>query len=99
MSECKFTPGPWKWDGPVPEEFTDEFFAEQAPWLVREGDYPVSGQVLTGEICCRNQANLSLIAAAPEMYEALKRVMENKWEPDKYHMAVIEAIRKAEGKN
>ncbi len=35
--------------------------------------------------------------AAEEMYEALKRVVENKWEPDKYHMAVVEALRKAEG--
>jgi hypothetical protein len=40
-----------------------------------------------------------LIAAAPEMYAALKRIEENKWEPDKYHMALSESLRKAEGRN
>jgi hypothetical protein len=39
-----------------------------APWLV-----DAKGQdVLSGQIACRNQENLALIAAAPDLYEALE---------------------------
>jgi hypothetical protein len=60
--------------------------------------YPVKPEI---EQHFRDQqkANANLIAAAPEMYEALKRVMENKWEPDKYLLNVLQAIAKAEGNN
>ena len=45
-----------------------------------------------------DEANAQLIAAAPELLEALKRVLDNLNEPDKIICIAERAIAKAEGK-
>ena len=71
MSETKFTPGPWKWDGDV----WDYDYAEEAPWLIGKDNQII----LKGEIECANKASAHLIAAAPELYEFIKDYIEA-WE-------------------
>ncbi len=62
------TPGPWKWDGnPV-----DYNHNEEAPWLMH-GDHT---RVLTGEITAHNDADVRLIAAAPDLLNACQHIMK-----------------------
>lgn len=72
--KAQHTPGPWKWDG-NPCEYDEQ---NEAPWLVDDQDnYP---PVLGGAIKCANTANARLIAAAPDLLEALESAwlwMEN----------------------
>ncbi len=58
----KHTPGPWNWDGDV----TDYDHDQEAPWLISSTD-----SILTGEIEATNRADVVLIAAAPDLLEAL----------------------------
>lgn len=63
----KHTQGPWLWDEEVPTGYLGANWQEIAPWLVDgNGD-----SVLEGKIACPNQNNLALIAAAPDLLEAL----------------------------
>lgn len=73
------TPGPWEWDDNW-DDLADysrkakvEFFHEHAPWVVSTG----GGVVLTGEIICKNPLDAKLIAAAPDLLEALKEMYEH----------------------
>lgn len=67
MSENKWTPGPWMWDGNV----WDYDKENEAPWLVAEGHSPV----ITGDLHC-SEANADLIAAAPDLYAALEDALQ-----------------------
>lgn len=60
----KHTPGPWSWDDEV---WTDYDPAERAPWLVDAN----GNLILTGVIRCKSEQDARLIAAAPELLEAL----------------------------
>ena len=73
MSDAKFTPGPWAVDN-------------RASFCVNaERDGAAGGVCSTGgyyaswrdgeELMLENQANAHLIAAAPELYEALERMV------------------------
>jgi hypothetical protein len=63
----KHTPGPWRWDGDPTN--IDIFYRDQhAPWLVSANDDIVLG----GDMFATEQADAALIAAAPELLEALK---------------------------
>jgi hypothetical protein len=67
----KHTPGPWFWDDEVPTDYMKADWENIAPWLVDEkGD-----GVITGQIVCCNPADTRLIAAAPELLEALKGLL------------------------
>lgn len=86
----KFTPGPWRYDvgpvegGPCPE-CGESFECEDTVGVVRKKD---NGAGIASVILDVNQdANAALIAAAPEMYEALEAVeeyFEVKRKPDLY---------------
>ena len=61
MSEPKFTKGPWKWQDE--EEYGIVVHAEHSP--------------IAMVICEEDKANATLIAAAPDMYEALEFQCKN----------------------
>lgn len=93
MSEPKFTPGPWKVD------VTQPYF--ETPNMIKAGSFEI---LLTvpgcGEEHTTWEANAHLIAAAPEMYEALKAI-ESCLAPadnDSAAQKVRAAIAKAEGR-
>lgn len=65
MSEAKFTKGKWDLDIYDP-------WSEYAEWFI-ESNYCING-IICAEI--RNKKDAHLIAAAPEMYEALEHVLK-----------------------
>ena len=83
----KHTPGPWKWvgdnylDGPSRETVL-ECRDDGKPWGLH------SARLLGGE------ADRTLIAAAPDLYEACKAAMEGN---PRWPTLIHEAVRKAEG--
>ena len=66
----KHTPGPWEWDSnPCNYDPHNEApWLWQAPWNARE-----SAPILSGSIKCGNEADARLIAAAPDLLEALQK--------------------------
>jgi len=94
MSEAKFTPGPWEWDGDV----WDYDYAEEAPWLIGKDNQII----LKGEIDCANKANAHLIAAAPDLYEAIKELLyalqdDDNWRTSGVYEDAEAALAKARG--
>lgn len=72
MSQAKHTPGPWEWDGSV-WQYDEQ---EEAPWLVQAPWHDVKSKaVLSGSIRCNTEADARLIAAAPELLEALQALL------------------------
>jgi hypothetical protein len=73
MSETpKFTPGPWKW---WTSNSWRRLTAHNGPGgqYIREGDVLCPVKASDGHPDCSiSQADMDLIAAAPELYEALK---------------------------
>ena len=68
MSQAKHTPGPWEWDGSV-WQYDEQ---EESPWLVQAPWHDIKSKtVLSGRIRCNTEADARLIAAAPELLEAL----------------------------
>lgn len=104
MSEQpKHSPPPWQWDDKDAMPWTDYDDAERAPFLIdANGLMVMSGS----NIRIPKEANAHLIAAAPELLEALMLCVEFieiasiveapwDWEPIKEARA---AITKAEGR-
>ena len=71
MTKPKFTPGPWKVNGDA-EEIKSHDDSKIA--LLHPGPY--AGPYVLRD-WSENKANARLIAAAPEMYELLSRVIKN----------------------
>jgi len=85
MLETPYTPGPWRAERP------------RKRWRVRnmEGIFVMEdwGGLQHAEV--RREADARLIAAAPQLYEALKVIVEHYGDPLQVATA---AIRKAEGR-
>src|SRR6185312_3161999 len=103
MSAAKFTPGPWRWcrhylmqDCHAPHGFGDAQGKETNPYNTPCGrpiaDDGSAGGDYTPAIDITGP-DAALIAAAPEMYEALKDALTQ--EPD--YALILAAIAKAEG--
>ena len=60
MSETKFTPGPWRYE--YEDGYCGELIGANGGMICTFTDEP-------------NEANANLIAAAPDLYEALKEVL------------------------
>lgn len=68
MTETKFTPGPWKFDG------EDSGYYDLPTLNIRDKD----GYIIAGAVDFYSDPGLSnahLIAAAPDLYEALDKIM------------------------
>lgn len=85
MNKTKFTPGPWERDGL-------KIRVHGRGVICAVVARPQDG----GTFDC--QENASLIAAAPEMYEALKEVLESFAAPDAALEKVQRALARAEGR-
>lgn len=86
----EFTPGPWRVerDGDV----VDEYKLVDWPYLIRAAD---GTKVCNLVECETSEEDARLIAAAPDLYAALKAILDPDKEGD-IDMAMA-AIRKAEG--
>jgi hypothetical protein len=104
-TETRFTPGPWTVHGAIHIVKFGEDHAEIATVLG-----PVTGNQFAGtgkplepwnERWAEGCANAQLIAAAPEMYAALKSLMANNLHsfPEGSAQKAHEALAKAEGRN
>lgn len=93
------TPGPWCYQ---PYNYPDQLRHEI--WKSSDGEkiegyrIAVIDDVTDGTGANRTQANARLIAAAPELLEAVKLLLPLAQSWSKAHKAASEAIAKAEGK-
>ena len=98
MSAPKFTKGPWYAYSHDIKDCLDEYYTE---WGVsssetKRGICAMLGADSEDEI----NANAALIAAAPDMYALLQKILDNKIIPDyKAHVAqeIIKLLKKARG--
>lgn len=94
MSESKFTPGPWYVGG----KYTVRISISSSDWICRTRDNH------HGHIDIEDEANARLIAAAPDMYEAIKKTLgldasEGYWLHPDAVKSLCAAIAKAEGRH
>ena len=100
MSETKYTPGPW---GPLPGRMTANRHGNLRSveiWSLCRGMQVGVAKILPLEDAGERTANTRLIAAAPDMLAALKRVMQLSASAgsDEIFGEVRAAIAKAEGR-
>lgn len=70
MTKPAFTPGPWRWDGDQLWHIGESYESE-VDWHIYTGIKKECGPYGAPIV----EANASLIAAAPEMYEMLKEAL------------------------
>ena len=70
MTERKWTPGPWVW------RYEDGGHMEADQWFLSPGVLMADGTDGTPSGDSIDRANARLIAAAPEMYEALEQARD-----------------------
>jgi hypothetical protein len=97
MSKPKHTPGPWQADGFDVRQPAGRYVAYAGPHHTPSGEYPAS---------CANEdrANALLIAAAPDMLEALEWadqiLADDFYYPDEFPRSLIlSVIAKAKGES
>ena len=94
MSEPKHTPGPWT-------SSLMDYHSEDPTVIAISGSDNNVCEILDGSV---EDADLALILAAPDMYEALKNVCHNgchESTADEFclHCSVAKALRKARGES
>jgi len=111
MAHNQHTPGPWAFD---PDDFTEVFNPDSGAMICKvleADDFPCLEEGTHGDVQDECLANARLIAAAPDMLEALKAAKEtirvwhgpNAWDiydrSSPEMKAINEAIAKAEGRS
>lgn len=76
MTETKFTPGPWSIFGPLSDKDEPAYRVSAERTLLLTVS-PCPDGFVRGE----NKANAHLIAAAPELYQALEKAVESYGKP------------------
>jgi len=110
MSDTKFTPGPWFVAGSIPEEGTDCFWIKAQPHPAMRGFTKDIATADGYQDDPERAANAHLIAAAPDMHNALNAIIGrlqtdiyDGGRPDEWPMRALvdtarAALTKAEGK-
>lgn len=101
--ETKFTPGPWSFSRS--EQWGDTRFyvaqEEGAPYTPNYSDVAtLIAETVSGEIVHIQEANARLIAAAPELFEALQRASQSagfQYMTHETRAAIEAALAKATG--
>ena len=75
MTDTKFTPGPWLVVGSIPEEGVDCFWIKAQPHPAMRGLTKDIGTVDGYQDDPEREANAHLIAAAPELYQAIDSLL------------------------
>lgn len=98
MSETKFTPGPWRVE--ITEDGSNGF-AHKWPIILSETQQIVGTEGLFSDIET-DRANAALIAAAPDLYKALKMASESagfQYMTYETRDAITAALAKARGES
>ena len=98
MSDIKFTPGPWFIVGSIPEEGSDCFWIKAQPHPAMRGFTKDIATADGYQDDPERAANAHLIAAAPDMYEALADIVHD-FEGHPGFGPARAALAKAEGKS
>ena len=103
QKDTAHTPGPWKYEQSATDP-SDFIVTEPTGRTICEPNDPLYANDIEEFApglrfisVAEAQANARLIAAAPELLEALRRVIDSPWEPDKWRLEVNIAIAKAQG--
>lgn len=102
MKEFKGTPGPWRFDEQTTLSGGPVFYIAQDDNAKYTPNYSDVSQTCSGELKHIQKANAQLIAAAPDLLEALQSIIELQTRGyvvlgDKYTGMVSAAISKALG--
>lgn len=98
MGESKHTPGPWEIIPARPHEEIDGAFASFASIEGADGmPVCVFGDATGSATMFENEADYHLIAAAPEMKEALERIAAKAGKDTIVEVIALEALAKANG--
>ncbi len=101
MSETKHTPGPWKWKGEPGRSHLSAREHEEYEGVLGYADF--EGMWPSTHRNEEDAANMRLIAAAPDLLEALKSWIERECHGehcgDTLHDVACAAIAKAEGRD
>jgi hypothetical protein len=112
MSKEKFTPGPWTATRSDPNEGADVWWITGTVAKMSGNAETDVATVCGGKMDGKSEANANLIAACPELYEALDKLMKRYmdlvssgdcgfWDPAKEPetIAAGDALAKARGEN
>ena len=106
MNDTKFTPGPWFIAGSIPEEGVDCFWIKSQPSPAMRGFTKDIATADGYQSDPERAANAHLIAAAPDMYEALNKIInrlqmdiDDGSRPDEWSMkALVKYAKEAQPK-
>ncbi len=92
MSESKYTPGPWRI-----ELSTTYPLGTNGYWYIIANNTILGGNTIIFNGTMANEADMNLIAAAPEMYELLKTLQKGHTYGNATWQNIERVLRKARG--